>query len=271
MGQSQSSSHPPAQPAAARRLVVHAKSRSARHQLLFGLNEHKAKIWWLVAAVLLGLAGLGLVWRYTDLTLTDLTEWIDAQSAFVMIPLMAVLPIGGFPISVVYLVAGARFGPYGGGVVVAVVTAVHLLGSYAIARSFLRAPLQRFIARRHAHLPEIPVDEQAAVCLIAALIPGLPYVIRNYILALSGVKLRYYFWVCFPIYVARSYVTILLGNMGSDPSRNKILILVAVDALKVVICAFVIWRLRKHHQKYHPHDEPEPQSDVLPPPSAAAP
>jgi uncharacterized membrane protein YdjX (TVP38/TMEM64 family) len=235
------------------------------------MDRHKAKIGWLIAAAVVCLVAIGLIWRYTDLTLSDLATWIDAQSALAVIPLMAILPIGGFPIAVVYLVAGARFGPIWGGVVVAGVTAIHLLGSYAVARSFLRAPLQRFIERRHAHLPHIPEDEQAAVCLIAALVPGLPYVIRNYILALAGMKLRYYFWVCLPIYVARSYVTILLGDMTSDPSRNKIIILVVVDVLKVAICALVIWQLRKHHQKYHAHDEPAhaPESGVVVPPSAA--
>lgn len=241
---------------------------SARHALLFGLNEHKSKVWWLVAVVVLVLAGLGLIWRYTDLTLAGVTEWIGGLNPLAVLPAMAILPIGGFPISVVYLVAGARFGPFWGGVVVAGVTAVHLLGSYAIARSFLRAPLQRFIARRHAHLPHIPQDEQAAVCLIAALIPGLPYVVRNYLLALSGVKLRYYFWVCLPIYVARSYVTILLGDMSSDPSRTKIMVLIAVDIVKVIICALVIWRLREHHRKYHAHDLDD-ASDVVVPPNAA--
>ena len=247
-------------------------TRSARHTLLFGLAQHKKKLWWVAGAVVLGLVGLGLIWRFTGLTLRDLTEWIDAQSALAVIPLMAILPIGGFPIAVVYLVAGARFGPLWGGVVVAGVTAVHLVGSYLIARSFLRAPLQRFIEKRHARLPEIPEDEQAAVCLIAALIPGLPYVVRNYILALAGVKLRYYFWVCLPVYVVRSYVSILLGDMTSDPTRTKIIILVVVDVLKVAICAFVIWRLRKHHQKYHAHDgdEAAPEAASLAPPTSAA-
>jgi uncharacterized membrane protein YdjX (TVP38/TMEM64 family) len=271
MGNSRPDPRPVNEAPAVRAAAAPARARSARHTLLFGMREHKAKLWWLVGVVLLGLVALGLIWRYTDLTLGDLTTWIDAQSALAVIPIMALLPIAGFPISVVYLVAGARFGPGWGGVVVAGVTAVHLIGSYVIARSFLRAPLQRFIEKRHAHLPQIPDDEQAAVCLIAALIPGLPYVVRNYILALAGVKFRYYFWVCLPVYVARSYVTILLGDMTSDPTRSKIIILVVVDILKVAICALVIWRLRKHHQKYHGHDSPETavQSDPVAPPTAA--
>jgi uncharacterized membrane protein YdjX (TVP38/TMEM64 family) len=230
------------------------RKHSAHHALLFGLSRHKAKLWWVAALVVIAVAAVGLIVRYTDLTLVNVTDWIDTLNPLAVLPLMAVLPIAGFPISVVYLVAGAKFGPLWGGVVVAAVTTVHLLGTYLIARSFLRGPLQRFIERRHAHLPHIPEDEQAAVCVIAALVPGLPYVMRNYLLALADVRLRYYVGVCLPIYVARSYVTILLGDMSSDPSRTKIIILIVVDVLKVAICALVIWRLRVHHRTHHGHE-----------------
>ena len=168
---------------------------------------------------------------------------------------MAILPMFGFPILPVYLVAGVRFGALNGGVVVAVATAVHLVGSYFIARSFLRGPLERFLQRWHAHLPEVPDDEAAAVALIVALVPGIPYVIRNYLVAMTGIRLRVYFWICLPIYVARSYVSILLGDLGTDPDRKRLLILGGVEMLKVVICAIVIWWLREHHRRVHGHPD----------------
>lgn len=243
---------------------------SAHHTLLFGLGKNKRAIWAVAGLIALGAAAVGLIVLYTDISWSMVTDWIDRVNPVAALPLMALLPIAGFPIAVVYLFAGARFGPVWGGVVVAGVTVVHLLGTHLIARSFLRAPLQRWIERRQKHLPQIPEDEQAAVCVIAALVPGLPYFVRNYLLALGGVRLKYFFLVVLPIYVARSYVTILLGDMGSDPSKQKLLILLAVDGLKVGICAFVIWRLRVHHRKFHgsEHDGHEP--GALPPPNAAA-
>ena len=45
--------------------------------------------------------------------------------------------------------------------------------------------------------------------------------------------------------------TILLGDMGSDPDGKKLIILAGVEVLKVGVCAFVIWRLRAHHRKFH--------------------
>jgi uncharacterized membrane protein YdjX (TVP38/TMEM64 family) len=247
------------------------RRRSAHQALLFGLQKHRAKAWWVAAAAIVVIGLVALLFKYTDVSLASVTDWIGELNPLAVLPLMAVLPIFGFPIAIVYLVAGARFGPVWGGVVVAGVTAVHLAGTWLIARSFLREPLRRFIEKRHTHLPHIPEDEQAAICVIAALVPGLPYVVRNYLLALADIKFRYYFWVCLPIYVARSYVSILLGDMSTDPNRTKIIVLIVVDILKIAICAFVIWRLRQHHRKYHAHDAHDHEHDAVPPPSAAAP
>jgi uncharacterized membrane protein YdjX (TVP38/TMEM64 family) len=247
------------------------RKRSAHHALLFGVSQNKRAIWSALAIAVLAIGAISGILFYTDLSWASVMDWIDELNPVAVLPLMALLPIAGFPIAIVYLVAGARFGPLGGGIVVAAITAVHLAGTYLITRTFLREPLKRFIQRRHVHLPEIPEDEQAAICLIAALVPGLPYVVRNYVLALADVKFRYYFWVCLPIYVVRSYVTILLGDMGNEPNRNKIILLVLIDAVKVAICAFVIWRLRVHHLKYHGHHDAEilPAADAVAPPSAA--
>ena len=246
---------------------------SAHQALLFGLSRHKHTVWGFVGVIAAVIVAVVLILVYTDLSWKNVTDWIDGVNPLLALPLMALLPIAGFPIAIVYLFAGARFGPWWGGAIVAGITAIHILGTYLIAKSFLRAPLQRFIEKKHKHLPEIPEDEQAAVCVIATLVPGLPYFVRNYLLALDGVKLKYFFTVCLPIYVARSYVTILLGNMGSDPNRNKLVILVSVDALKVAICAWVIWRLREHHRKHHGQhdaDHHEPVAQGVPPPNAAA-
>lgn len=214
-------------------------------------TRNRRLVWGVVLGVVLAAAAVVTFVLTTDFSWSIVTAWIDRLDPVAVLPLMAVLPIGGFPIALVYLIAGARFGPAWGGVVVAGVTLVHLLGTWLIARSVLRRPLQRWIERRNGHIPVVPPDEQAAVCLVAVLAPGLPYFVRNYALALAGIRLRCYLGVCLPLYVARSYVTILLGDVSSDPRPWKIVTLVIVDVLKVAICAGVIWHLRRHHRKFH--------------------
>lgn len=238
---------------------------SVRHFLELGRVRKKNLKWILSAVALVLLAAAAAFLFLRDFEWQRITDAINRLHPAAVLPFMAILPVFGFPIMFVYLFAGARFGPLVGGLVVAGVTAVHLLASYFIARSFLRGPVERFIERRHHHLPQVPPDEGPAVALVAALVPGLPYVVRNYALALAGVRLRVYFWVCLPVYVARSYVSILLGDLSSDPSRRGLIIIVVIDAIKVVICALVIAWLRQHHRKYHAHDAP----DAAAPPTAA--
>ena len=249
--------------------------RSARHLLLFA-KRPSPRTWWIAAGAILLLGVIGtavflltdLDWHSVQGALERLNDSMERLHPAAVIPLMVVLPIFGFPIAFVYVVAGARFGPLVGGGIVAAVTAVHLLATYYIGRSFLRAPIERFMEKRHHHLPHVPEDEQALVCVIAALIPGLPYFVRNYLLVLADVKLRYLMLVCLPIYVARSYVSIMLGNLSNDPTSRGLIMLVIFDVLKIAICAFVIWRLREHHRKFHPA-HPHDEAGVAAPPTGA--
>lgn len=222
-------------PASAREILLHELSRrragSRRTLLLAGLV----------------LVTIAAVFVYTDWSWEAVIDRINRLSPWALLPLMALLPIGGFSVSVVYLVVGARFGPYWGGVVVVGITVVHLVGIHWVAHSFLREPLRRRLESRHFRLPAVPDEDQPAVSLIAALVPGLPYAVRNYLLVLAGVKLRHLLTICLPIHVARSYVIILLGDTAHDPARARVAVLIAIDFLRAAICALVIWRLRRRH------------------------
>jgi uncharacterized membrane protein YdjX (TVP38/TMEM64 family) len=163
--------------------------------------------------------------------------------------LMALLPLAGFSISIVYVLAGMKFGLLGGGAAIVSVTAFHLLGTHWIARSFLRGPMQRFLDRRDYRLPEAPKGAEKSLAAMVALVPGPPYFLRNYALALSGIPLRKYFWVCLGVYTVRSYVTLALGDLGGHPSRAGALWLAGIFAVKLTICAFLIRRIQRQHAR----------------------
>ncbi len=177
----------------------------------------------------------------------DLIRVMDRVNPVLTIVLMALLPLAGFSIGVVYVVAGLKFGLWGGGLVIVGVTAVHLLGTHWIVRSFLRGPIQRFLEKRNYRLPEAPEGAEQSLAAMVALVPGPPYFLRNYALALSGIPLKRYFWVCLGVYTVRSYVTLALGDLGGDPSRTGIIWLGGIFATKLAICALLIRRIRKKH------------------------
>jgi uncharacterized membrane protein YdjX (TVP38/TMEM64 family) len=179
--------------------------------------------------------------------------------------LVSVLPLIGFSIGITYLVLGAVFGGWLGLAVVAGITAIHLLGSHWIARSFLRGPLERYLKKRKKHLPELPEGEEWSVALMTALVPGLPYFVRNYLLALSGIPLRTYFWICWPVYVVRSILVIFLGDFSGDFSAQRVGVLGAVLLVKLGICAYLIHRLRKRsHNRKRPGAASHPRTSRPP-------
>lgn len=203
------------------------------------------------------LAIAGLIAVAAAVGLSEEVDWsalrqsLETMDRGPLLALVAVLPLFGFSVAVVYLVVGAVFGGWLGLAVIAGATAVHLLGSHWIARSFLRAPVQRFLQRRKHRLPELPEGEEWTVVLMTALVPGLPYFIRNYLLALSGIPLRTYFWICWPVYVFRSSLVLFLGDFSGDFNLRRVVVLGSVLAVKVAICAYLIHRLRVRHKARH--------------------
>ncbi|MDB6167410.1 MAG: associated Golgi protein [Verrucomicrobia bacterium] len=202
-------------------------------------------------SLLVALGGALIVFALSGhFSLTAIAEAISGLNPVLVIGLMAILPLAGFSISVVYLVVGARFGPIAGLPVVIGVTAFHLLATYWLTRSFLRGPLERFLARRGHHLPAVLPGEHAEICVLGTLVPGIPYFARNYLLALTDAPLKTYFWVCLAVHVTRSYVAIMVGDLAGNPNRTQLLVLAAVYAVKLSLCAFIVWRLRIHrHSK----------------------
>ena len=234
--------HPSKHPSRVSPKVAAAPSHAPRRRMK--LRKRDLILWGVGLALIAGVVVELVVSGTIDFK--AISAAISRLNPVMVIVLMALLPLAGFSISIVYLVVGARFGPYWGLPVVIGITAFHLLATYWLTRSFLRGPLERFLKRRGYHLPHVLPEEQGSICLLGVLIPGLPYFARNYLLALTEIKLPIYFWTCLIVYVLRSYVAVLIGDLTSEPSRTQFLVLGGVYAVKLSICAYIVWRLRRH-------------------------
>jgi len=186
---------------------------------------------------------------HTRLSWTHLHEALLKLSPTATIATMAVLPLFGFSIVAVDVIAGAKFGFWIGAVVIAGVTAFHLLASYVIARGFLRAPLQRWLSRHRERIPHMDASDGAALSLLIALVPGPPYFARNYMLALSEVPLRLYFWIVGPVYLARALVTLAVGDLTGSISRSKLTVLGSVYLVKLLVTVVVVRRLMRKYKR----------------------
>ena len=185
----------------------------------------------------------------TDFEWQSIPRAMDRLNTPLVLALTMGLPLAGLPISMVYLLIGARFGPMIGLGIVFVITALHLLGTHWITRSFLRRPLLRFIARCNHRVPEVPPGENGAITLMVLLAPAIPYFVRNYVLALSGIPIRIYFAIALPVHVVRSYVALFIGGFSSAPSHDGMIFIGVFYTAQLAVFAGIAWWLRKRHHR----------------------
>jgi uncharacterized membrane protein YdjX (TVP38/TMEM64 family) len=156
--------------------------------------------------------------------------------------LLSVLPIFGFPISVLQILAGVKFGFWTGVGLTSVSMACHLLGVYWLASSFLRRPVSRLLSRTRYRLPEIPEGQSRTIAFLIPFLPG-SYTLKNYLMVLGGISLRTLLWVCLPVYAVRASSGIFLGDATGNFTPTIIAVLIAG---KIVAVASTAWILKRY-------------------------
>lgn len=179
----------------------------------------------------------------------DFPTWLQQVNEPVALALMATLPIIGFPVSAVYLAIGAIFGPAWGGLVVMAITLVHLAVTHLLARTLLKQRIAKWRKKWNEKLPVISEGDNISLVAMIVIVPGLPYFARNCLLAVSGVPLRYLLGVGVPLYVARSYTTLFVGNLGNNHSAKMFWVIGAIFLAKLTISALLFLRLRRRARK----------------------
>jgi uncharacterized membrane protein YdjX (TVP38/TMEM64 family) len=141
--------------------------------------------------------------------------------------LLTVLPLLGFPASVLHVAAGIRFGIPLGLTLVAASILLQLLASYALVHLF-HDRFAHWLARWRARIPH---GAHASICVLAVLLPGAPFAAVNYLLPLIGVPLRTYLLCCLPLHVLRATVTVSFGDQSDHLTGTRLAVLVAYGAL----------------------------------------
>jgi uncharacterized membrane protein YdjX (TVP38/TMEM64 family) len=134
--------------------------------------------------------------------------------------LLVVLPLLGFPASVLHVAAGIRFGAALGLALVCASILLQLLASYAIVRLWRqRFERARWVKKVRARIPE---GAHASVTVFTVLLPGVPYAAINYVLPLVGVPLRTFLLCAWPLHTLRSTVTVALGGQSAHLTATRL-------------------------------------------------
>jgi len=167
--------------------------------------------------------------------------WLDGVNGALFCVLVAVLPIVGFPVTVLQIMAGLKFGFWGGTAVITASMFCHLLGSYWMGTGILRGPLARLLSRTKYRLPDFSPGQQNTIALLLPFLPG-SYTLKNYLMVLGGVSLRSLLCVALPVYAVRASSGIFLGDAAANPSTWLFVVLIGARVSATAISAWILKR-----------------------------
>lgn len=184
----------------------------------------------------------GLLWLVDLKWLHDGILKLNGVAVFGAVTL---LPLIGVPVSLLYAVTGAKFGPLAGLAVVAVATAIQLVMSWWISHSWVKQPLETFLKRKGVKIPAVPDGADVQMCLVVALMPGLSYALKNYLLALGGVALRPYFWTLLPAHLIHASLGLFIGDFAGEMTTSKVVFLAAYAVVLIGLSHFIYRRVKR--------------------------
>lgn len=145
--------------------------------------------------------------------LEEWKAWIQALPPVALFLAFALLPLTGFPVTLVLVATGMRFGFWPGLGATSIAIAIHLTLSFHLA-SFVRRPVNALLRRAGWEIPKL--DERSAwpFSTWLALAPGLSYTLKNYIPSLAGVPFGIFFATYYPAHLATGIIGLLLGGVA---------------------------------------------------------
>lgn len=173
----------------------------------------------IIAVVMGAIAALA----YSKLDIDTVHARAGEVPAWAAILALVVLPLVGFPASLLHVAAGIRFGAGVGLALVSGSILLQLLASYGVV-SLRREKLEK--SRWLARLRErIPSGAHTSVCIFGVLLPGAPYMAINLVLPLLGIPLRTFILCAWPLHTLRSTITVVLGDQSDQLTATRLAVL----------------------------------------------
>ena len=177
-------------------------------------------------------------WQWLTGLINDNTHPVLMLLAFLILPML------GFPISVFLILLGIRFGPIYGLLLMSVGFAVHLLVTFVLTHSYIRPWLTLLAERWHFTIPRMPQHRRIQFSFIFMAVPGLPYTVKNYLLALAGTPFLTYFVICWTVNGLMGAPFVVLSG-----AATRWALLLPLALLGVALLWFIVGRLVANRMK----------------------
>jgi len=168
-----------------------------------------------------------------------LLELVRSPNPWIWLLALCVLPVIGFPIAIFYLHAGLAFGPAVGIPLTWLGLAVNMSLSYAIGAKLFRRPLLAWLTRHGYRVPQLGRLGNFRLVFLMRTIPGPPFPVQNYLLAIAGVPFRAYFVISLLCQGTIAVGMICLGTLLWDWRQPGAWMMFAV--LVAILAGMRVW------------------------------
>ena len=211
-------------------------------------KQYLNRYWGGLVVILLLAAGIWYLVHHHDgaLDRESLLAYGMSLPPSLIIAAFFILPLLGFPVSVLLVLIGLRFGVVRGMGIVTVGMFFHLLVAYGIAQSGLREKIRRRIASFGHGIPRIKENHRLWFTTLFASIHGPPYAAKLYLLALTDLPFRYHCGIALPVYIGFSLLPVSAGKavMNLNPLVISVIVIASLGLL-----LFGRWLTRRYTGK----------------------
>lgn len=137
---------------------------------------------------------------------------------------IAVLPLAGMPVSVLFVIGGIAYGIMPACIYAMLgITLNNILG-YMIAARWFHQPVAHLMARRGWQIPQLSRHDLFKVIIAFRLTPGFPLTVQNYLLGLAKVHFSTYLSASFVIQIIPVTGFVITGGSLFDGRWGLILL-----------------------------------------------
>jgi uncharacterized membrane protein YdjX (TVP38/TMEM64 family) len=220
--------------------------------MLNWIQLHKIKLF--LSTILAGAVIVFAAVYFTELNLEDIKGWvqfwideIQTWPPVLFFLMVALLPLIGFPISPLFIMAGIRFGVDWAIPFCLSALAVNLVLSHWISTKILHNFIQKIANRWNYDLPKVS-HKNAAKWVFIVRISGAPLAVQNYLLGLSYVPFWPYLWVSLAVQAPIVIGVIVFGESFFSGNMGKALLGLGL----LVIAFFAVSYFRKRYAQPKP-------------------
>ena len=210
--------------------------------------RHRIKLALALLLLVAAVAGV-VVWGW-PFSLDDLfvakdkvIAWLEETNPVFVLLAIAVLPLIGFPISPLLILAGMAYGGTVGMLVGSAGVALNNTLGYWIAALF-RRPVRRWLQQRGVKVPEVEPRDYIKIILLFRLTPGLPASVQNYVLGLARIPFWLFFWLSLIPQLVIVAGFVLTGGALFEGQWGVILL-----AVSLLVVFGIVGRLVQEHRK----------------------